>query len=909
MPWNLNIKRLIAVGLVFSFLASSLQPSYAQTSFSLPQPGQMLSLSKSYKPVVMRGIKIDPANPFRFNFLVDEGDTRLNDQDFKDEAQKVIKYFLTSLTIPDDDLWVNLSPYEKDRTIPQEFGQTEMGLDLLAQDYILKQITASLIYPENEIGKKFWEKVYKLAQEKYGLTNIPINTFNKVWIVPDHATVYQHQGTAFVLNYHLKVMLEQDYLALDKNKIDQSDKKEISSLSSQVVRSIVLPELEKEVNSGKNFASLRQVFYSLILATWYKTKVKQAILNRVYADKEKVAGILVDDPQAKAKIYRQYLQAFKKGVFNYIKDDLNRVTNETIPRKYFSGGVLGHIDPAIIAYAPQVQSGALYGMRLRNVSGEVVLINGKKVMPDQAMNNRLEKPSVAQLRNNQELFDAWSEGPKAINDLVFQARKLGFEGGILKLTGESYRLKPFQGSLEHMEWGPPLFKKYVHPILISTGWWHPDMPGEIWRNVMHHANSDAVFMWRESEQGYEGIMFDYGPGIVDRQGKPVENIKGVLEYRRSYGNSKGDGVGAWLYGKYSYLTRLISVNGGYIRVVDKKPGYFTEESNTRDVGKMLTQTDVKYTGNFHGVIVHVFVPFNKDEYKGSLSAVTEQDVLGIVNTEQASTLERDQIWRQNPSNEVLNLSGNDVGRPVEITVHVSSRKNTEVKIVGKLKGYSDNPKGYYSSSGEPFRAHFEIQTMEDTAGVMAGNRNEIFYSQVRKLKFANYEVEVHSENDVKLFMKHYRDTNYRWDIPIEVTYETQYDAGELKRLKGTIQELPSPENQGSLKIKSKSKKLVIGINRIKEFKFIDEAMVGQKITFSGNVHGTIPDEQRVSNTGGIDFTSKRYKIMVTGDGQEIQMNLNSIGIRDLKFDGVKFHIDKVLPVNDPQNYLLSSSVN
>jgi len=33
----------------------------------------------------------------------------LNDE-LKDESRKLIKYFLASLTIPEKDLWVNLSP-------------------------------------------------------------------------------------------------------------------------------------------------------------------------------------------------------------------------------------------------------------------------------------------------------------------------------------------------------------------------------------------------------------------------------------------------------------------------------------------------------------------------------------------------------------------------------------------------------------------------------------------------------------------------------------------------------------------------------------------------------------------------------------------------------------------------------
>src|SRR5206468_2952216 len=152
-----------------------------------------------------------------------------------------------------------------------------MGRDLLAEDYMLKQITASLIYPEGEVGKRFWKKVYEEAAKKYGTTNIPVNTFNKVWIVPQKAVVYENAkaGTAYVLESKLKVMLEQDYLSLEKNTVISAragidNKKDINALGSQIVREIVIPQLTKEVNANKNFTRLRQVYSSLILATWYK---------------------------------------------------------------------------------------------------------------------------------------------------------------------------------------------------------------------------------------------------------------------------------------------------------------------------------------------------------------------------------------------------------------------------------------------------------------------------------------------------------------------------------------------------------------------------------------------------------------------------------------------------------------
>ena len=121
-------------------------PAYAQSLLGLPAPGQVVSLSPSFTPAALRGLIVNPQNPFEFDFIVDVGDTKLSSEVFEEESTKLIKYFLASLTVPEKDLWVNLSPYEKDRIIPNNFGQTEMGRDLLAQDYILKQITASFIY-------------------------------------------------------------------------------------------------------------------------------------------------------------------------------------------------------------------------------------------------------------------------------------------------------------------------------------------------------------------------------------------------------------------------------------------------------------------------------------------------------------------------------------------------------------------------------------------------------------------------------------------------------------------------------------------------------------------------------------------------------------------------------------------
>ena len=317
----------------------------AQSVMELPAPGAMVSLSDAYVPVMLRAVKIHPDQPLVFDFIVDSGNTKASQAEIRKESEKLAKYFLASLTIPEKDLWVNLSPFEQDRIVPESFGQTQMGRDLLAQDYVLKQISASLIYPEKELGKEFWSRVYAQAREKLGTNEIPAGTFNKVWIMPDQAEVYELNNTAILGKSHLKVMMDEDYVALKASADDERFSHTVgqnvnaaNKLSSQVMRQIVLPEIEKEVNTGKNFALLRQVYQALILATWYKNNLKESLLAQVYSDQNKIAGVDAADKADKEKIYARYIEAYKQGVFNYIKEETDPQTQETLPRKYFSGG-------------------------------------------------------------------------------------------------------------------------------------------------------------------------------------------------------------------------------------------------------------------------------------------------------------------------------------------------------------------------------------------------------------------------------------------------------------------------------------------------------------------------------------------------------------------------------------------
>ena len=328
--------------------------------FILPAPGSMVHLSPRFDPPILKGLKVHPDNPLRFDFILNKAGTK-DQVRLKNEASRLIKYFLASLTIPEQDLWVNLSPYEKQRIIPRSFGLTEMGRDLLAEDYMLKQITASLIAPEDKFGKEFWKRVYSQAVRKFGTTNIPVNTFNKVWIVPEKSVVYENTmaGTVYVIESKLKVMLEEDYLSIQKQNVETqrecasaklsnreyfmashhrdainrvSTISNTSALCSQIIREVVIPELTREVNENENFARLRQVYNSLILAAWYKKKIKDSILAQVYENKNKVAGV-----GYRASVIVDSLNGAHHKINSFQKDE-NKVGDvERIYQQYLHG--------------------------------------------------------------------------------------------------------------------------------------------------------------------------------------------------------------------------------------------------------------------------------------------------------------------------------------------------------------------------------------------------------------------------------------------------------------------------------------------------------------------------------------------------------------------------------------------
>ncbi|MBF0330920.1 MAG: hypothetical protein HQL17_03210 [Candidatus Omnitrophica bacterium] len=328
------IKKIIASIMVFCFLLGSV-PAHSFELGWLPVPGAMVSSSPDLRPALFQGLRVDLKDAYHFQFLMEEAQGPV----VAEETDRSLRYFLTALTVPEKDIWVNLSPIEKDRIVPLVLADTEMGRDLLAQDYLLKQLASSLLYPDGVQGKEFWNRVYARAQREFGTNDIPLDVMNKVWITPGDIMVQEKDHVAVISKATLKVMVEEDYLLLKSQGINAGEAANGQRiLINDVFRQVVIPELEREVNTGAHFARVRQIYHSLILAAWYKRRFHQGAVAASYVDQGKTPGVATEDKALAQAVYARYVDAYKKGVFDFIRDEADD-QGSALPRKYFSGGL------------------------------------------------------------------------------------------------------------------------------------------------------------------------------------------------------------------------------------------------------------------------------------------------------------------------------------------------------------------------------------------------------------------------------------------------------------------------------------------------------------------------------------------------------------------------------------------
>lgn len=341
------------ISLLLCFCLIFEQTGFAQASGQLGIAGYLQGLRPAFiqdkfRPLHLRFLSYDTQTN-NFKLLLDKGDERnLQTPKIEETTKTLLNYFLVGITLPNRSFWVNLRPDAEDNIIEPELAQTDVGRILLEADLQLKKDTAKFTSPDTPEGKQYWDKLYKKAEELFGNENITIPTLTRPWIVPQEIIIRETKDNAYIYKATLKVLLEEDYLNNATNAINAMDSiytfkdlrlKALNVYSSELIRHLIIPKLTQEVNTAKRYASLRQVYYSLILAQWFKQRFygKGGFYSSLI-DKKNLNGLTSKASWSKTTYFNEYQRSFKEGEYN-IKEPVYTPYGQVL-RSYMSGGIV-----------------------------------------------------------------------------------------------------------------------------------------------------------------------------------------------------------------------------------------------------------------------------------------------------------------------------------------------------------------------------------------------------------------------------------------------------------------------------------------------------------------------------------------------------------------------------------------
>jgi len=277
--------------------------------------------------------------------------------------------FLTSLAIPDSKLWVNLNPWEADRIIDDELEESEVGRIMLEADLQMKKDFSNYGNPcANETGKAFWslldkkretlvqQCISKFPGEIQTIDNVRFRPVTAHWIIPDKVYAYSNGTQIYIINSTLTIssepvadhstfdLVNQDIRTLSKGCFDELNRsaKEYGKYSKDQQDRMILPYVEADLNSGKKYEDLRDIYVALALAQWYKSKTTpHTDIFRDSLDSLKAMVLKSQNTWSPKEIWDNYVDSFKNYEYKCWDDTTIQKAGETvtISRGRSAGGV------------------------------------------------------------------------------------------------------------------------------------------------------------------------------------------------------------------------------------------------------------------------------------------------------------------------------------------------------------------------------------------------------------------------------------------------------------------------------------------------------------------------------------------------------------------------------------------
>lgn len=233
----------------------------------------------------------------------------------KEKAQLISDAFFTWLALTPDKFWVNLNPDEPERVMDAEFGKTDAGRILLEADLQMKHDFFKTMDPKTDLGKRFWASLPKVNGR-------PCFAGIRNWIEPQTATVREQDGGIHILDAPLQLKsTPQDFTTDPGGEQICNPSKAERDEAQRVIDRMIVPEVEKTINTAPQYADLRRVYTARVAAEFIRQQDAKAPTDyHSLINSNNVAKWPLRAPNQnwdKNELFQKYRQIFLNGEFEY----------------------------------------------------------------------------------------------------------------------------------------------------------------------------------------------------------------------------------------------------------------------------------------------------------------------------------------------------------------------------------------------------------------------------------------------------------------------------------------------------------------------------------------------------------------------------------------------------------------
>ena len=438
--------------------------------------------------------------------------------------------FMTGLVVNDNKFWVNLNPWEMDRIIDEELGQSEVGRIMLEADLQMKRDFSNYGNPcANETGKALWslldkkrEALVQQCMNKFpgeikDINNVCFNPVTRHWIVPDKVYAYTNGTQIYIINASLSVNSEpvanhssfqvnnQENRTLSKGCLEELNKsaKEYGEYDKELDDRMIQPYVVWDVNHGEKYEDLREVYVALALAQWYKSEITSHMdIFRESLGSSNSTMLKSIKPWSPNDIWDKFVYSFKNSEYKCWENTTTKIPKGTRTLSYrrSQGGInfasirnyLIEINEIPLSVQDQIkrsildgfvteEKDVLFGKRLHfdpgqdnSVSGSKSLTNAVRLDPNLALEWYNKGTALSKQGKYDEAIQAYDEAieldPKSFAAWTNKGTSLSKQGKYdeaVEAYNEAIRLDP-KSAMAWNNKGTALSKQGKYDEAVTT---------------------------------------------------------------------------------------------------------------------------------------------------------------------------------------------------------------------------------------------------------------------------------------------------------------------------------------------------------------------------------------------------------------------------------------------------------